>query len=535
MTSLVCSVLHKTNHHLNLFRTVEVGSKCIALVMDLILLRIYIAILDRESDVDGRDWAAMASVRWNVIIDFDTGTDTDGNYAVAKAQFGERQALYISALDDSPAITARSTAWVAAAGLDSRPTTNPTENWRDWNRSKAPQLERTMNELARITEPAPVTVVIFGGEPSHVSTTCEIIDRAFTDRVDYVLANPNLEPFANIEERFEASTVAISLRGVSQGLREIGEDAELTKEILFPRLGGGTVAVSPDRARWIEDQLEMVHFDISSTTYHQTEDDSFLKGATVSWNDLNSRFDIDRDITIKLEQQIFKELEDRATRRVNFWHWPGAGATTVARRIAWNLHRQFPTVVALEIQPQDTAERLQHLFGITRMPVFVIIDLPDIPKEVVDRLYDTLRSSHIPAVLFNIERRFHSAVGTNRERTGLHYLDAILTTTEAVRLCGVLSARVPDRRSDLESLVDEPDRRKRSPFYFGLAAYGRDFRGLESYVETRLSSAPETVSDAVLSHGLRLLLRASSSVSSDIRTGIQFPRLKAYYPVSSVA
>ena len=343
-------------------------------------LRIYIAIFDRESDVDDRDWAAMASVQWNVIIDFDTGTDTDGNYAVAKAQFGDRHALHLSALDDSPAITARSTVWVAAAGLESRPTTNPTENWRDWNRSKAPQLERTMNELARITEPGPVTLVVFSGESSHVSTTCEILDRAFTDRVDYVLANPNFEPYANIEERFEASTVAISLRGVCQGLREIGEDVELTKEILFPQLGDGTVTVSPDRARWMEEQLELVHLDIGSMTYDQTEEDSFLRGATVSWNGLNGRVDIDREITTKLEQQIVRELEDRATRRVNFWHWPGAGATTVARRIAWNLHRQFPTVVAFEIQPQETAERLQHLFGITRMPFLVIIDLPDVPQ-----------------------------------------------------------------------------------------------------------------------------------------------------------
>ena len=62
----------------------------------------------------------------------------------------------------------------------------------------------------------------------------------------------------------------------------------------------------------------------------------------------------------------------------------------------------------------------------------------------------------------------------------------------------MLAARVPDRRSDIESLVDEPDRRKRSPFYFGLTAYGRDFQGIESYVETRLFRASESVSNAVL-------------------------------------
>ena len=117
------------------------------------------------------------------------------------------------------------------------------------------------------------------------------------------------------------------------------------------------------------------------------------------------------------------------------------------------------------------------MFGETRLTILVVIDLPGVTKEVVDRLYDELRSSHTHAVLFNVERRFDSGVDSDT-----HYLDAMLTTREAFALSGVLAARVPERRSDLESLINELDRRKRSPFYYGLAAYGRDFQGIEPYV-----------------------------------------------------
>ena len=455
--------------------------------------RVYIAVLDRESSADAHDWTAMASIRWNIIVDFDTGTDTDGNHAVAKGPLGERQALHLSALDESPTITARSTLWMAAAGLDSRPTTRPSADWRDWNWSKVPQLERVMNELAGRTEPAPVTLVVFGGGVRYVSRTCDIVDRAFTRRVEYVFASPDLGPYREIAEDFEASSVAITLPDVCQGLRDLQQDSGPTKETLFPKFRRGTVPMDPERVRWTEEQLELVHWDVGSVIDDQTEEESFLKGATVSWNDLNGRADADRDIIPKLEQRIRQELKERATRRVNLWHWPGAGATTVARRIAWNIHRDFPTVVALEIQPQETAERVRHLFGITRLPVLVVIDLPGVTKEVVDRLYDTLRSSHVYAVLFNVERRFSAGVDP-----GTSYLDAMLTTREAYGLASVLAARVPDRRSDIESLIGESDRRKRSPFYFGLTAYGRDFCGLESYVETRLSKASDPISDAVL-------------------------------------
>lgn len=456
--------------------------------------RVYIAVLDKEDSADIRDWAAMAGIQWNIVVDFDTRTDIDGNYSVASEPFGQRRALQLSALDNSVSMTRRSTVWVAAAGLESRPTTNPTGNWRDWNRSKVPQLEKTVGELATITEPSPVTVVIFGGEADYVSTTCEIADRAFADRVEYVFACPNLKQHSEITKRFNASAVRIALPELCQGLRELQQDSGLVEEMLFPKFKGGTTAIVPNRARWMEEQLELVHWNVGVSADEFTDGDLFLKGATIGWADLNvGAADVDREVTTKLEKRVRQELDARATRRVNLWHLPGAGGTTVARRIAWNIHLTFPTVVVRELQPQETAERLRHIFGVTRMPILVVIDLPGVTKEVVDRLYDELRKSHTHAVLFNVERRFNHGVGS-----GTHYLDAILTTREAFGLSEVLSSRVPERRSVLKGLVGEQDLRKRSPFYFGLTAYGRDFEGLESYVEARLSQASDPVRSAVL-------------------------------------
>ena len=238
--------------------------------------RIYIAVLDREPGADMRDWTAMAGIHWNIIVDFDTRTDTDGNFAVARGPFSERQALQLSALEGSVTMTRRSTVWVAAAGLESRPTTNPSGNWRDWNRSKVPQLERTISDLATITEPSPVTLVAFGGEANYVSATCEIVDRAFAHRVDYVFTNPEFNQYREIAEGFDASTVTINLAEVCQGLRELQPDSGLIEEPLFPKLNGGTAVIAPDRARWMEEQFELVHWDAGLRADEQTDGDLFL-------------------------------------------------------------------------------------------------------------------------------------------------------------------------------------------------------------------------------------------------------------------
>ena len=177
--------------------------------------RIYIAILDRQRNSDARDWAAMASIHWSLVVDFDTETDTFGNYATAQGPFGERYGLRLTALNDSPEITTRSTLWVAAKGLVSMPSTDPSRTLREWNQRKVPQIERIMNRLAQITEPKPVTVIVFGGEESYVGRACEIAERAFGSRVEHVMAAPDSTGYENIKDDYLRSSIyrsAISRR-----------------------------------------------------------------------------------------------------------------------------------------------------------------------------------------------------------------------------------------------------------------------------------------------------------------------------------
>ena len=455
--------------------------------------RIYICVIDRAQDVGVHDWKAMASVQWNVVVDFDTETDQDGNFSKAETAFRDRWSTQLTALDQPVSFTLRSTVWVATNGLSSRPTTRPTNNWREWIRTKSQPLERILENLSKKTEPTPVTMVVLGGEKDYVDWICNVSDRIFAERMEYVFATPNWESYKDIADRLEASSVTISLPEICQGLRELHADAEDSQEILFPKLDEGTVEIEPSRVHWVEEQLELVHWNVGFLPDEREQGyaNAFLKGNIVSWNDLRQNVDAVREITSKLEEQVREGLGLRATRRVNLWHRPGAGATTVARRIAWNLHREFPTVVAFDVQPQETAERLRVLFNETRKPILVVIDLPHVTREGVDRLYDELRHSHLPTVLLHVSRRFDPVPGSD-------YLDSMLKTWEAARLSQILSDRVPDRRATLESVVNEQDRRRRTPFYFGLVAYGREFRGLESYVETRLSEASKPVSKAIL-------------------------------------
>ena len=101
-----------------------------------------------------------------------------------------------------------------------------------------------MDELAQITEPKPVTALVLGGEPRLVSTTCQILDRAFAERIDFVVANPEPELYGDIVERFGSTAVPITFATMCQGFKDTFQCVADSKQVLVPQLGGGTVALA---------------------------------------------------------------------------------------------------------------------------------------------------------------------------------------------------------------------------------------------------------------------------------------------------
>ena len=177
------------------------------------------------------------------------------------------------------------------------PTTRPTDNWRDWNRTKSQPIERVLENLAKMSEPTPVTLVVFGGEKDYIDWMCNISDRIFAERVEYVFATPNWETYKDVLG--ETKCAECSYQPSGRFAKDSGSSVPIPRihrEILFPKLEGGTVEMEPSRVHWVEEQLELVHWNIGLLTDEQSsvDENAFLKGANVSWNDLRQSLDAER-------------------------------------------------------------------------------------------------------------------------------------------------------------------------------------------------------------------------------------------------
>jgi hypothetical protein len=192
---------------------------------------------------------------------------------------------------------------------------------------------------------------------------------------------------------------------------------------------------------------------------------------------------VDRDKTPKLKKLLEYELAHRRAVRINLYHAPGAGGTTMAYRILWDFHTRYPCAVLVDCHPEETAERLFRLCSWTGLPALVLVDGARIAEREVDGLFDQMRGRQLPVVLLQTLRRFKP----QEERERAHYLSAELTPPEVNRFIHAFSTYAPAKRKDLEELSRAPDARMRSAFYFGLRTFGRDFLGIGSYVGVRLA------------------------------------------------
>ena len=463
--------------------------------------RAYICVIDENVHANDDDWNAFSKMAWDLVVDFDVSTDESGAFFKSREVLSKIRSLKLTPLDNElPVLGPGSSLWVAAKGVSSRPSTIHGDSWREWHREKLTDLRKATEAVAKITDIKPVTMIVFGGDTSFVRTVCEQVDASFRDRVDFVFATPDKNKYPEIIEVFNGNYAPIAFGEACRHISELRRFGSENTGIEIPKLEGGVAQIPPEQARWLEEEFDLIHLPTHAPSEDtQEEIKGFHHGNQISWYGLNAGIDVHRDGLQEVERRVREGLGSRAVRRVDLSHWPGAGGSTLGRRLAWNVHTSYPAIVAHTVNPSSNLDRIRYLFDISNQPILVIVDSPSASTNDLDRLFYLVRGSNVWATIVHIVRYY----GDSPRNQQTPFLDAMLSTPEALALEERLSALVPDRRSALRNLSGIEERRRRTPFNYGLTAFGRDFQGIESYVSSRL--------DRCTTHG-RLICLISSLV-----------------------
>lgn len=451
----------------------------------------HILIADDRFRDDADELAGIGAGPWAFVFDFDTRSDVDGLLASMRVTLERHRALHLRVKGDphmsrSPDVT---TTWFFVRGLEGRADSIPAGDIRGWMREYRPVLSEECGQLAREFAPATVHATILWREgefDEHLTEVLRSLDESLRDSFRPVFVTEAPAACAPLADKFGAPVIEMPLHQFSLGVQQITDDeqADGSGTIALPSPSGVPIHLDQETANWIAEEIELVPVGVPQPAVADGVG-TFLRGGTVTWADLDHHVDADRDIQTRLTQAVRRDLEAGRTNRINLFHRPGAGGTTVGRRVVWELHSEFPCGLLRRTNPTETAERVARIHELTESPVLLIADGTDIAERDVDELAEYLGAWRTPVVLLQVRRR-QAAPGQQGDRT--FDLNSELSVQEVGRFVTALSRDAPDRTAALERLGEHEPSALHRPVYFALTAYERDFRALPDFVSAHTAS-----------------------------------------------
>ena len=308
---------------------------------------------------------------------------------------------------------------------------------------------------------------------------------AFGDGVEFVIVTDNSADLQPVAEKLDACLVAMPLDQLCFGLNSllVPSQAPLSDDVVLPSSSGAPIALTSSDKNWLEEEIELVHQNAGILRGSESNvGRDFLMGNEISWHELGLQYDVERDQTSQLLLLVQQSLNARRSVRINLHHEPGAGGTTVAKRVIWNLRQDYPCGILRRSAPRETVERLQRIVALTSQPAVILADGADVSEGELDELFEYIKARHLSIVIIQVLRRYGSRSTRGRSLS----LRSKLSPAECQRFAYILSRESPQRKEALNRvLTAEPDR-FHTPFYYCLQAFGEDFRRLDSYVTSRL-------------------------------------------------
>lgn len=457
--------------------------------------RLYVLVTGPSGATNTR-LTGLATAPWDFVLDFEVKANDPGSVAqIVQPELRTKRAVHEVMLGDNPTIHVdQSCYWYYARGAITKAETTVPDTWSAWKRKYGHDVSRQLQALAANRNSRPATFIALWDSEDHIDTVFSAALDAFGEAVSFVVAHPSARNLQRLSQRYEATLLEITLEHVADGLHTLHNERAVQRAdvVQLPTKSGTRVTLEAEVVRYLEEELEILGMTSGTIADEARETCSaFLRGKQITWFELGLNCDVERDKTERVLKAVLYDLgggddgRSKGTTRINIYHAPGAGGSTIGRCIAWRVHLTFPTVVLKKSMRAETASRLETIYRLTALPILLLLEGADVQESQTEELYSTLRARQVSVVFLQVLRRFSPIKEGDRS----FYLATPLSQTEANRFAHKLSLARPERRKRLLSLASNGTPEERSAFYFALETFEKDFEGLPHYVRARLSQA----------------------------------------------
>lgn len=471
-----------------------------------------IALIPESTSLSLAAQGAIVAAGWAMVIGFDPSANTGGPVSLASSAGAAVRVLIASQDYES---SSAFTTWLAADGLQSAGyrADKPLMEWRFENLKG---ISNILDSLGR-SSIGPVVVTVFGpiGKKSGL-----ILDRIIDSvgPLTRVVAVDSAKPSSVAE--YASTEIVGDTEIIASLLPPAATKSANDKGRMFLPAGDGQPAIE---LAW-EDKLwmeqgggEVLH---SGVALESRAVDGlgidFYRGRKVSWLELDSGTDVPRsDALERLKLDMDRLLAERGTYRHSFRHRAGAGGTTLARRLAWDLHEQYPVLLFSKVLDADeVVRRVQKLSSLTGNRVLLIVD--GVPESITTMVFEKLKTDSTPSVVLSVGRRASSA-STSAEGLGT------LSPDESEKFRRVFTNQSSLRRNDLTKLRASGIENQ-VPFLYALTAFQSDFHGVADYVGKSLIDSEPGPRSMIASVAVVHRFAGESVAASTFATLLNLPK-----------
>lgn len=438
---------------------------------------------------------SLGVIPWDFIIDFNQDNDDKTILSQVQSSIEKRRALHIATLRDSPfSIGDNTTYWYWAAGTQKRQDTLCKLNFLEWNRRYSKDLQNRIETFA-LSRSKPIIVIALWYNDNYI----KFLDACFSRiqsvsplETKFIIVSSNRDKFNDFESNYEANTVDIPFFQFVEGVKNSKGFTSLEK-ITIPGSSKALIEIPPHRYASLSEYFEIIHCRLGDKVTDKNILD-FQHGASINWDALAIHADIERDQQELVTNKIQIAITDKNASVIKIQHFPGAGGSTFAQRVVWDLHKRYPCLIMKkDIPAQEAIEKIQYIHELTSSPILILAELNIVSEDTIWDIKNLCLSRQIYVIFIVVERSIVKKIGKNDV-----YLPDTLTDSESDKLKYLLCSKVPLRKKIIEQQICTAPNYLRNIFYFCLIAYEKDFITIEKYVESRLSVLPNELKNILL-------------------------------------
>lgn len=298
------------------------------------------------------------------------------------------------------------------------------------------------------------------------------------------------------EDYIKLHTIECSLEQIALSIQMSFKRSDSDK-VEIPAQDRGIVYLDSNIVTEIQNDMQIIYRNITRLT-DDDQGEAFYYGNEATWHDIASHRDVERiDYRDTWRDQIRHKLErlhSSTSALIWLYHKPGAGGSTMAKRIMWDFCTQFPTVYLQKIS-ERTSERLKILYKKSIKPLLVVAEVSD--SAISSTAISTLRTELIRK---NVRALFICILRANErmEENSLYFYlpdtpKMYMARDEAEVMYKSFAARLDSEQDqehleDLNNLTytDKYSDELRQPFFYGLFAFGENYQKIEEYVRVNM-------------------------------------------------